>query len=45
MLALTLEDQSYYDKMLWAVNPYGDGPICNRIIRALMCDQVEWYGV
>ena len=31
-----LEDQAYYDKMSHAVNPYGDGKACNRIVKALM---------
>ena len=30
-----LEDTKYYDKMSKAVNPYGDGLACNRIIAAL----------
>ena len=30
-----LEDQSYYDKMSKAVNPYGDGLACGRIVEAL----------
>ena len=30
-----LENQSYYDKMSKAVNPYGDGLACGRIIEAL----------
>ena len=30
-----LDDQSYYDKMSQAVNPYGDGKACSRIVRAL----------
>lgn len=29
-----LEDQSYYDKMSKAVNPYGDGLACGRIVKA-----------
>lgn len=28
-----LEDQSYYDKMSKAVNPYGDGLACGRIVK------------
>ena len=27
-----LEDQAYYDKMSKAVNPYGDGLACGRIV-------------
>ena len=30
-----LEDKAYYDKMSHAVNPYGDGLACGRIINAL----------
>lgn len=30
-----LEDQSYYDKMSKAVNPYGDGMACGRIVNHL----------
>ena len=30
-----LEDQAYYDKMSQAVNPYGDGKACQRIVNIL----------
>lgn len=30
-----LEDQAYYDQMSHAVNPYGDGLACSRIVKAL----------
>ncbi len=30
-----LEDDAYYDKMSKAVNPYGDGLACSRIVNAL----------
>lgn len=30
-----LEDKDYYDKMSHAVNPYGDGLACGRIVNAL----------
>ena len=30
-----LEDQAYYDQMSHAVNPYGDGLACSRIVNAL----------
>jgi len=30
-----LEDQAYYDQMSYAVNPYGDGLACSRIVKAL----------
>ena len=31
-----IDDQSYYDRMSKAVNPYGDGKACRRIIQYLM---------
>ena len=31
-----IDDQSYYDRMSKAVNPYGDGKACERIIGGLM---------
>ena len=40
-----LEDQSYYDKMSHAVNPYGDGKACSRIVRALNGEAVDRYEV
>ena len=40
-----LDDQAYYDKMSHAVNPYGDGKACERIVRALKGENVERYGV
>ena len=33
-----LEDKVYYDKMSQAVNPYGDGFACERIVNYLMCN-------
>ena len=39
-----LDDQVYYDKMSHAVNPYGDGKACDRIVRALKGDNDERYG-
>ena len=39
-----LEDKAYYNKMSHAVNPYGDGKACNRIVRALKGEEVERYG-
>ena len=30
-----LEDKAYYDRMSHAVNPYGDGKACGRIVEAL----------
>lgn len=39
-----LEDPVAYDKMSKAVNPYGDGKACSRIVRALKGEKVERYG-
>ena len=39
-----LDDQSYYDQMSHAVNPYGDGKACQRIVAALKGEHVEYYG-
>lgn len=39
-----LEDKSAYDKMSKAVNPYGDGKACDRIVRILNDEEVERYG-
>ena len=39
-----LDDQSAYDKMSKAINPYGDGKACYRICRILNGEQVERYG-
>ena len=39
-----LDDPIAYEKMSKAVNPYGDGKACNRIVRALKGEEVERYG-
>jgi len=39
-----LEDEGYYNEMSHAVNPYGDGKACDRIVRALKGEAVERYG-
>ena len=39
-----LEDKAAYETMSKAVNPYGDGKACNRIVRILNGEQVERYG-
>lgn len=39
-----LDDPVAYEKMSKAVNPYGDGKACSRIVRALKGEQVERYG-
>lgn len=31
-----LNDESYYDRMSKAVNPYGDGKACERIVKYLL---------
>ena len=36
-----LDDKVYYDRMSHAVNPYGDGHACERIVRALAIEQSE----
>lgn len=39
-----LDDVKAYEKMSKAVNPYGDGKACNRIVRILNGEEVECYG-
>ena len=40
-----LDDAVAYEKMSKAVNPYGDGKACSRIVRALNGEEVERYEV
>ena len=40
-----LDDPVAYERMSKAVNPYGDGKACSRIVRALKGEQVERYEV
>ena len=40
-----LDDAAAYEKMSKAVNPYGDGKACNRIVRALNGEPVEKYEI
>lgn len=40
-----LDDTQAYERMSKAVNPYGDGNACNRIVRALKGEQVDRYEV
>ena len=40
-----LDDAVAYEKMSKAVNPYGDGKACNRIVRALKGETVDRYEV
>jgi UDP-N-acetylglucosamine 2-epimerase (non-hydrolysing) len=40
-----LDDAAAYERMSKAVNPYGDGKACSRIVRALNGEQVDCYEV
>ena len=40
-----LDDAVAYEKMSKAVNPYGDGKACNRIVRALNGEAVDRYEI
>ena len=40
-----LEDEGYYNEMSHAVNPYGDGKACNRIVRVLNGEEADRYEV
>ena len=40
-----LDDEAAYERMSKAVNPYGDGKACSRIVRALKGEEVERYEV
>ena len=40
-----LDDATAYERMSKAVNPYGDGKACNRIVRALNGEVVDRYEV
>ncbi len=40
-----LDDPQAYDRMSKAVNPYGDGKACSRIVRALKGEEVDRYEV
>jgi len=40
-----LDDPIAYERMSKAVNPYGDGKACSRIVRALKGEEVERYEV
>ena len=44
-VSMLLEDIDAYDKMSKAVNPYGDGNSCNRIVRILNDENVDQYKV
>ena len=40
-----LDDAKAYERMSKAVNPYGDGKACSRIVRALKGEEVDRYEV
>ena len=40
-----LEDEQYYDQMSHAVNPYGDGKACSRVVQALKGETPDRYEV
>ena len=44
-VSMLLDDPVAYEKMSKAVNPYGDGKACNRIVRALNGEAVDRYEV
>ena len=44
-VSMLLDDPVAYEKMSKAVNPYGDGNACNRIVRALNGEQVDRYEI
>ena len=40
-----IDDPAAYERMSKAVNPYGDGKACDRIVRALKGEEVERYKI
>lgn len=44
-VSILLDDPVAYERMSRAVNPYGDGKACNRIVRALRGEGVDRYEV
>lgn len=40
-----LDDTAAYEKMSRAVNPYGDGKACDRIVRIIKGEEVESFGI
>ena len=40
-----LDDEKAYEKMSKAVNPYGDGKACNRIVRVFNGEEIDRYAV
>lgn len=44
-VSMLLDDEKAYEKMSKAVNPYGDGKACSRIVRVLKGEEVDRYEV
>lgn len=44
-VSILLDDPNAYEKMSKAVNPYGDGKACDRIVRALNGEDVDRYEI
>ena len=44
-VSMLLDDTDAYEKMSKAVNPYGDGKACSRIVKALRGEVVDRYAV
>lgn len=44
-VSMLLDNKDAYEKMSKAVNPYGDGKACNRIVHALNGEDVDRYEV
>ena len=44
-VSMLLEDEKAYEIMSKAVNPYGDGKACNRILSILNGEEVEHYNI
>ena len=40
-----LDDPKAYERMSKAVNPYGDGKACNRIVRAIKGEEIDRYEI
>lgn len=44
-VSILLDDAAAYERMSKAVNPYGDGKACSRIVRAINDEEVDRYEV
>ncbi len=44
-VSMLLDDEKAYEKMSKAVNPYGDGKACSRIVRVLKGEEVDRYEI